>query len=39
MPPPAQKANDGPQFAAVLACFFLSGFAALVYQTAWLRQF
>ena len=23
----------------VLACFFLSGFAALLYQTAWLRQF
>ncbi len=25
--------------AAVIACFFLSGFAALLYQTAWLRQF
>lgn len=23
----------------LLACFFLSGFAALLYQTAWLRQF
>ena len=23
----------------VIACFFLSGFAALLYQTAWLRQF
>jgi spermidine synthase len=23
----------------VVACFFLSGFAALLYQTAWLRQF
>ena len=39
MPPTIQKTNDGPQFTAVLACFFLSGFAALVYQTAWLRQF
>ena len=27
------------QFAAVLACFALSGFAALLYQTAWLREF
>lgn len=26
-------------FLAVLACFLLSGFAALLYQTAWLRQF
>ena len=26
-------------FAGVVACFFLSGLAALVYQTAWLRQF
>ncbi len=25
--------------AGVVACFFLSGFAALLYQTAWLRQF
>ena len=25
--------------AGVVACFVLSGFAALVYQTAWLRQF
>ena len=23
----------------VIACFFLSGFAALLYQIAWLRQF
>lgn len=28
-----------PVFALVLVCFFLSGFAALLYQTAWLRQF
>jgi spermidine synthase len=27
------------RFAAVLACFALSGFAALLYQTAWLREF
>ena len=26
-------------FAGVLACFLLSGLAALLYQTAWLRQF
>ena len=26
-------------FACVVACFFLSGLAALLYQTAWLRQF
>jgi spermidine synthase len=27
------------RLAGVAACFFLSGFAALIYQTAWLRQF
>ena len=27
------------QFAALGACFTLSGFAALVYQTAWTREF
>ena len=26
-------------FAGILACFFLSGFAALLYQTAWMREF
>ena len=26
-------------FAGVVACFVLSGFAALLYQTAWMRQF
>ena len=26
-------------YAGILACFVLSGFAALLYQTAWLRQF
>jgi spermidine synthase len=27
-----------PRFALLLACFFLSGFAALLYQTAWTRE-
>ena len=27
-----------PRFVLLLACFFLSGFAALVYQTAWTRE-
>jgi spermidine synthase len=27
------------RFAGVLACFLLSGFAALLYETAWTRQF
>jgi spermidine synthase len=27
------------QLAAVVACFVLSGFAALIYQVAWIRQF
>ncbi len=36
--PPRQA--DGPLLLpGVVACFFLSGFAALLYQTAWLRQF
>ncbi|MED5261285.1 MAG: fused MFS/spermidine synthase [Myxococcota bacterium] len=26
-------------YAGVLLCFFLSGFAALLYQTAWMREF
>jgi hypothetical protein len=30
---------NGLRFALLLACFFLSGFAALIYQTAWTRQF
>jgi len=33
------SAEPKTQFIAVLACFVLSGFAALLYQTAWLRQF
>ena len=39
--PPAPP-TDRPTwlvFAGVVACFFLSGLAALLYQTAWLRQF
>ena len=36
-PPPEQPA--WLVFAGVVACFFLSGLAALLYQTAWLRQF
>ena len=35
--PPAQ--DSWLVFAGVIACFFLSGLAALLYQTAWLRQF
>ena len=40
-----QGAASGPAtgeptlLAGVIVCFFLSGFAALLYQTAWLRQF
>ena len=36
-PTPAQASWQ--VFAGVIACFFLSGLAALLYQTAWLRQF
>jgi len=41
----AEGAASGPSrapdavFAAALVCFFLSGFAALLYQTVWTRQF
>lgn len=41
----AERAVEGPPrrfdpvFALALACFFLSGFAALLYQTVWTRQF
>ncbi|MCC6766626.1 MAG: hypothetical protein IT293_18360, partial [Deltaproteobacteria bacterium] len=34
----APRALD-PVYALTLACFFLSGFAALLYQTVWTRQF
>ena len=40
--PPAALPPERPTwlvFAGVVACFFLSGLAALLYQTAWLRQF
>ncbi|MEE8141870.1 MAG: fused MFS/spermidine synthase, partial [Planctomycetota bacterium] len=33
------KKDPDAIFLAVLACFALSGFAALLYQTAWMRQF
>ena len=33
------KDAGGARFLGVLACFYLSGFAALIYQTAWTRQF
>ncbi len=36
--PRSSRALD-PPYAAALACFFLSGFAALLYQTVWTRQF
>ncbi len=35
---PAPAANPGVLL-GVVACFVLSGFAALLYQTAWMRQF
>ncbi|MBW2314582.1 MAG: fused MFS/spermidine synthase [Deltaproteobacteria bacterium] len=31
--------SDRTRFGLLLACFFLSGFAALLYQTAWTREF
>ena len=31
--------NSVAKFFAVIACFLLSGFAALLYETAWMRQF
>ena len=37
--PVAPAAPAGFVLPGVVACFFLSGFAALLYQTAWLRQF
>ena len=38
---PAQPSSQAPWlvYFGVIACFFLSGLAALLYQTAWLRQF
>jgi len=34
-----KKDTHNSIFIAVTACFILSGFAALLYQTAWMRQF
>ena len=31
--------GGGLSFALILGCFFLSGFAALLYEVVWLRQF
>ena len=31
--------SEGLRFAVVLVCFFLSGFAGLLYETTWTRQF
>ena len=39
MPAPRSAQSSWLVFAGVVACFFLSGLAALLYQTAWLRQF
>jgi spermidine synthase len=36
---PAAETLGRAVYFGVLVCFFLSGFAALLYQTAWLRQF
>ena len=36
---PQPQGRQGAVFAGVLLCFLLSGFAALLYQTAWMRQF
>ena len=41
-PPPPARPPEQPSWLihfGVIACFFLSGLAALLYQTAWLRQF
>jgi len=37
-PLPSPDSSAGVLF-GVIACFVLSGFAALLYQTAWMRQF
>lgn len=34
-----ERGLDRQLLAGVIACFVLSGFAALLYQTAWMRQF
>jgi spermidine synthase len=35
----ADAVKPEPRFALLLICFFVSGFAGLLYQTAWTRQF
>ena len=37
--PPDTGGEGRSSFGLLLLCFFLSGVAALVYQTAWMRQF
>ncbi len=37
--PSERGASFETRFSLLLLCFFLSGFAALIYQTAWTRQF
>ena len=39
MPSTGLKAVSTGVLLGVVACFVLSGFAALLYQTAWMRQF
>ena len=39
MPPERAYASRDRSFALLLLCFFLSGLAALIYQTAWARLF
>ena len=34
-----ERSSDFGQFLALAGCFLLSGFAALLYETVWLRQF
>lgn len=34
-----EPAQDNGAFALLLGCFFVSGLAALIYQTAWTREF
>ena len=38
-PSETQSSNQFLILSGVTGCFFLSGFAALLYQTAWMRQF
>ena len=38
-PPQSMAGEGGGGFALLLGCFFVSGLAALIYQTAWTRAF